>query len=154
MEEQKYPIYKFWAKWDQDNYENNFTGFNKMYRATPTAEELENDFNLFKESIEKNCVLLRWIESGYKYVEDESWVLKWFSHLTYNLFEKEEDAFESFHKFVNRKIKFNIDNGQWATDYRDYNKPYYCLMGAEDAWRWKLCGCDECKKIGQTAITH
>lgn len=154
MEEKKFPIYRFSARWDQVGFESNSTGDRKMYKTNPTQEELDADLALFKSSIEKKDNVIRWIDCKVEYVEDEVWVLRWFCHTSLNLFDNEEDAFESFQKFVDRKIRFNLDNGQWATDYRDYDKPYYCLMGAEDQWRWKLCGCDKCKELGQTAIIH
>jgi hypothetical protein len=153
MEEKKFPIYRFSAHWDQDNYENNSTSYREMYGENPAQEKLDSDLALFKSSIERKNNVIRWIDCKVEYVEDEVWVLKWFCHLTLNEFSKDE-AFESFENFVERKKQYNLDNGQWETDYFDYNKPFYCLMGAEDYWRWKICDCDECKKLHQTVIIH
>lgn len=41
MEEKKYPIYKFCASWDQDDFKNNCTDYFIMYKENPSAEQLE-----------------------------------------------------------------------------------------------------------------
>ena len=76
--------------------------------------------------------------------------------MTYNQFETDEEIEHSFYKFVDRKMKQNKKNGHGITEqyHYDKNRPFYCLMGAEDEWVWKICRCEECKKLGKITINH
>ena len=89
-----------------------------------------------------------------EFEDNEAWCLKWFSHMTYNLFDSQEEAFNSFHRFVQEKLPLHR-NQDLPEEYRVKNKlKTYCLMGAEDSWRWEICGCDKCKAEGMTIIKH
>jgi len=138
MKEIKYPIYKFSLRWNQDDYQNNSVGCSIMYKEIPTKEKLNNDLE------------------EYEYYEDEVWMLNWFNHITYNLFETDEEVERSFRNFIDRKMQINRKNGHGYTEHHHYNKdrPFYCFMGAEDEWRWKICRCDDCKRIGKITISH
>lgn len=69
------------------------------------------------------------------------WLPGWFHHTSLNIYPSEAEAFESFEKYVGENmIKHTRDE--------------ICLMGAEDRWRWRYCGCNECRRRGQTLITH
>jgi len=164
MEDKKFPIYKFFATWDQDNYENNGSSFYKMYKEEPTVEQLENDLNNYKLNIinkqnEEKHPVTDWKEIAYKYIEHESWVLHWFNHMTYNQFETDTEVEESFSNFIKRKKKQNMQNGHSATEMNysmPYNpdKPFYCFMGADESWRWKICRCEHCVAQGKITIDH
>jgi hypothetical protein len=52
MEEKKFPIYQFWATWDQDNYTNNGSGYTVMYKEEPTKEFLDSELAKYKERLE------------------------------------------------------------------------------------------------------
>lgn len=149
-EEKRYPIYSFAAEWDQDDYEHNGTGFTMMYKEKPTDEQLHIELENFKTKLENRHLesghpIIKWHRLEYSYVEDEVWALIWFYHMTYNQFENDSEALESFERFVTRKELQNIKEGHDAG---------YALMGAEDRWRWEVCHCDGCKKNGWVAINH
>jgi len=161
MKEIKYPIYKFSLRWNQDDYQNNSVGCSIMYKEIPTKEKLNNDLEEYKNyieqlQIEKNHPVINWLEEKYEYYEDEVWMLNWFNHITYNLFETDEEVERSFRNFIDRKMQINRKNGHGYTEHHHYNKdrPFYCFMGAEDEWRWKICRCDDCKRIGKITISH
>lgn len=163
MEEKKFPIYEFNLKWNQNNYRGNSSSINIMFKEIPTEDELQRSLNEFKTNTEKRHlqkgeVILEWLICEYKYVEDESWVLHWFNHMTYNQFGTDEEIEKSFDKFIDRKKLLNIQNGHRETEmrYRDDNmeKPFYCFMGAEDSWRWKICRCKHCIAQGKITIDH
>ena len=149
-EEKKYPIYRFTAEWDQDNYEHNGTGFSKMYQEKPTEEQLHIELENFKIKLENEQIgfghpIIKWHNIEYSFIENEVWALIWFYHMTYNKFENDGEALKSFDKFVRRKELQNIEEDHDAD---------YGLMGAEDRWRWEVCHCDGCKKNGWVAINH
>lgn len=164
MEEKKFPIYRFILRWNQDNYQDNGTSFSKMYKTEPSQEELEADLlNSKKFREDKNWdeghPIIEWLEARYEYVEHESWVLGWFNHMTYNQFETDEEIERSFQNFIDRKMLLNRQNGHGETEanYSEpYNpdKPFYCFMGAEGRWRWKICRCEHCVAAGKITIDH
>jgi len=46
-------------------------------------------------------------------------------------------------------------NGYYANEpHFGNNKPFCCLMGAEDSWRWKICRCEHCQKAEKITIDH
>ena len=60
---------------------------------------------------------------------------------------REVDMFYSTTYFFTVEEIFNNMN-------HDSKKPYYCLMGAEDYYRWKICRCEHCTKLGKITIDH
>jgi hypothetical protein len=156
MEEKKFPIYKFKASWNQDNFNNNGTGYSVMYKEEPTQEQLDNDLASLKKHIEEKYHVTEWLELRYEFYEYESWCLTWFSHYTYNQFDDDTEVERSFMYFIQRKMALNLQNGHHETVQGDFNnkKPFYCFMGAEDNWRWKICRCEHCQKAGKITIDH
>ena len=85
-----------------------------------------------------------------KLLRYETWSLTWFSHWTFDDGRSDEEYLASFARFVSR-----------MEDRDDY-----CLMGAEDRWRWKgrtddgkgetdpPCRCKHCKVKGLIKIDH
>jgi hypothetical protein len=179
MEEQKYPIYSFSAKWSQDGKQSerfpdkdlpegrisNGTRFTKMFKEKQTEEQLQN---YLKEWVEaclgrkmkkasqglKNPEL---IHSKVEYVEDATWNLTWFAHETFDTGQTDEEVLKSFNKFVDEKQRANIKKGEEEDP---------SLMGAEDRWRWRgrndddtedteaPCRCKHCKEQGFIRIIH
>jgi len=158
MEKKKYPIYKFNATWDQDDFRNNGTEYFIMYKENPTAKQLEEELLQFKLGIltRHNRVIFK--NAEYEFVEEESWCLGWFNHYTYNEFKTDLEIEESFRDYVARKETSNLKNGHQRNDInmkldlKEY--PYCCLMGAEDDYRWKICRCEHCTKLGKITIDH
>jgi hypothetical protein len=155
LEEKTYAIYRFLSKWDQPDYEGNLGAAYKMYAVDPTQEEIEKDLQHYKEDTEKRHEVIRWHELKSEYVEHETWMVRWFCHITFNRFETDDAAIASFRKFVERKMEQNIRNGHHNVERSNSsNAPFYCFMGAEDEWRWEVCHCEECQKSGMTIISH
>ena len=161
MEEKKYPIYSFSARWSQDGkwdgeypkwHEGlpegriwNSTGFSKIYKEEKTQEELDAIAKEWwermisrKEKDEKHPIInpeLDHLKAEYK--ENEVWVLTWFQHETFDVGQTDEEALESFQNYVDRvqanneKIERSMPEDEW------YKNGYKTLMGAEDRWRWR-----------------
>ncbi|MCK4259664.1 MAG: hypothetical protein KAX49_11840 [Halanaerobiales bacterium] len=87
-----------------------------------------------------------------KLLRYETWCLTWFSHWTFDDGRSDEEYLESFNSFVYRMQR--LPEGE------------YCLMGAEDRWRWKgmaddsktkteaPCRCKFCNAKGIIRIDH
>jgi hypothetical protein len=87
----------------------------------------------------------------------EVWCGGWFGHWTWDVGLSDEQILESFDRFVDRMKCLN-----------DREPDAYCLMGAEDRWRWygcetgdpgsgrtpPPCRCPMCKQRGVITIGH
>ena len=175
--EQAYPIYSTTVRWTQDigsNYElsdwqvkdlpkgrmYNSTGFTQMYKEEQNIEMLRHEvederipkyFDVKAEEHRLPIVNPRDVEIDVKFVRYETWCLEWFCHKTFDNGRSDEVYLASFERFVRRMQQL---------DEREY-----CLMGAEDRWRWKgitddgeqtppPCRCAGCRKAGVVRINH
>ena len=155
MLEKKYPIYRFSATWNQSDYKNNGTSCRQMYKEKLSDEEMNEKLEEFKTNVTKDKEEVEFISSTVEYIEDETWVGKCFCHFTFNQFDNDSEAEKSFEEFVDRKISLNLQHGHHRDDMNFASKePYYCLMGAEDRWRWEVCHCEHCEKNEWTIINH
>jgi len=176
--EKKYPIYSFSAKWSQTDVDGkygncqpkakdlpsgrfwNSTNFSKMYKEPQDQKSLDawfsdwwDKFKTGEKYINEDLELLH-LKVEFKAYE--TWHLTWFQHETFDEGQTDEEVLESFERFVSSKedLKFSSDHEQ------------YCLMGAEDRWRWyggldensnhrpAPCRCEDCKKQGMIRIAH
>jgi len=182
MEDKKYPIYNFSAKWSEikkdrtyseketkdlpDNQFWNSTSFKKMFKEEQTQEQLDIFIkNWWKKYAEfKKLDYVSNIILTSTFYEFESWVCTWFEHETFDVGQTDQEALDSFEQFVRR-----YENMQFKIPFPDpLPKNYHCLMGAEDRWRWHgakedgspdpesspPCRCKFCKKQGVIRIGH
>lgn len=184
LKEKKYFIYEFTLNWIQDGehdekYPKSHKGLKKgrvrnsvsksiMFKNELSDKEARVFLNKFykKNVIEKETIKHPYlIKKEYKFLRKDNWCLHWFNHWTFDEGQTDEEVISSFENFVYEKEEENRRNGQ--TEYHiDYSKPYYCLMGAEDRWRWSSvddngnqsskipCRCAGCRKNGIISINH
>lgn len=94
----------------------------------------------------------------------ETWCLGWFNHWTYDLGFDDAKVLACFSDYVMRTEITNQREGEVKNDH--WQEPY-CLMGAEDRYRWSgtadgdpsnrtdpPCRCSHCKKHGIVRIGH
>lgn len=179
-----YPIYKFNFRWSQDGVQDekypkwheglpegrtwNGTGFNKMFKEEKTQEWL----NAYAANWWANYIIKQQQDSKIKnpelvkieavFSEYETWYLTWFQHETFDIAQTDDEALRSFETFVTRKEILN--ERQQVIDGNDA----YCLMGAEDRYRWHgaepngdkndyspaPCRCKFCKEQDVIRIAH
>lgn len=105
------------------------------------------------------------VEHLVELVEQEEWVLTWFSHQTCDVGQTDAEALDSFQRFLDRKgVRMNYGYDRYLGC--EIQKDDYCAMGAEDRWRWSgandnhgnntppPCRCEGCKKAGMIRINH
>lgn len=180
--EQRFPIYQFKATWIQDGvhddkYPNWHKGlpegrvwdsvsFRKMYREEPNLREVQlylidwwDTYKLKKQERIKNPSIPLLSVELYEW---ETWCLNWFQHYTFDTGQNDLEVLASFERFIERKQRLNMESQ--AKDKTDV----YCLMGAEDRWRWHgaepdgegdtrspaPCRCKFCKEQGVIRIGH
>lgn len=76
------------------------------------------------------------------YDRHDTWIDSWFSHYTFNTALSDGELLASFARYVDRHLQ-------------DHYAEKFCLMGAEDAFRWRgPCRCDGCRERGIVKIDH
>lgn len=141
---------------------------NRMFRKRPDVSFLKQKYiNNFLE--EKKNINPTDIDIKIKLIDYETWCLAWFSHYTLDNGQSDVEILESFEKYVRRIQRRNQDEG-YMNDQGYWQEPY-CLMGAEDRWRWRAasengdnnqdpdkypppCRCNGCKERSVIAINH
>jgi hypothetical protein len=189
----KYPIYSFSIKVkDGINFslQEQWIENRNMFKHELSKEELDNEIKKCIEGIlarkkwtiidESKTSLGKYIEmsakeAGLKVIDQkigdvcyDSWVIEWFSHKTIDEGQDDKYFLDSFEEFVSRK------EDEIA---KSRENPTYCLMGAEDRWRWSgmiypenwnksqgfdkiqrdappPCRCKYCKEQGVVRINH
>jgi hypothetical protein len=159
--EKIFPIFITSATWSQDDLDrNNGTSFYRMYPIGTTIEQARQDAIKWWEELitsekyaDKNPQL---ISLNVRFFANDTWCITWFSHYTLNTHLSDAELLTSFENFTTRKRVENYNNGHDYDDRRDEAwGPFYCLMGAEDRWRWKdPCRCASCQKRGLVRIDH
>ena len=112
---------------------------------------------------------------AYRFLRWETWCLTWFSHYTFDVGQSDAAVRASFDRFVERMERLNREESHPGEPYTDTDgktwTPWvepYCLMGAEDRYRWcgsttgdekgertdPPCRCPHCKAQGVIRINH
>lgn len=186
VEENIYPIYSVTARWAMDDSRRdptdapywheglpegriwNGTSYSTMLQA-PDLQRVEREAHEWWEHYEKKGANPSELKLTVAFVRNEAWCSGWFSHWTFDTGQSDEEVLASFERFVCRMEDLNRREGKVVNGYRH---DAYCLMGAEDRYRWcaspagssivgfhterKLapCRCDGCKKQGIVRIDH
>ena len=158
MTEKEYPIYRLWMNMSDKGQS---VGMSKMYKEELTKEEQQAELREFMDTAldEKRydeptptirSLNLEVVDSGIEYERHDTWCLGWFQHYTCNVHLSDPELVQSFMRFVRRMLPLHRN-----IDRRDPALEIYCLMGAEDAWRWKKpCRCEYCQERGIVIISH
>lgn len=185
VEYKKYPIYIVLIKWtfEEHNYEKEITeqkpnGISHTWMEKEhLCEEALNlkaweMTNIYFERAEKESKPgvnnYSNVNVEYKFLREDSWCLKWFSHYTFDEGQDDKYFADSFREYVDRHQDINEKLEQkYKSEYEAMSKSeYVCLMGAEDSWRWGSfddngnqqysypCRCKHCKKAGIVSIHH
>lgn len=163
--ERLFPIYRFSLEYTVEyptKYWEDTTERMEVDYMSPqpmTARELDTHlrklwFNLLTSTrfsdtslADRGGKLISWGVSLHCY---DNWTLRWFQHETRNVHLSDDELLASFACFVSRKMP-----GQYALDFNIKGEEKYCLMGAEDRWRWKgPCRCEHCIEQGVVRIDH
>lgn len=167
--EQAYPIYKIKFSWIEQNGKENNTNWKVMFKEELSNDGQQEKLKQYGELLSKKYQNTECMGGSMEFVEYETWCIEWFCHYTFDTGQINQEVLDSFERFVRRKEDKNLANGHQIND-PNYNNPnwvdtYYCLMGAEDRWRWyggdsyehktdPPCRCEGCKKNGLIRINH
>jgi len=159
MEVKAYPVWRISARWNQKDYQNNCTGMTFSFRRNYSIKTMnrwaEKWWDKYKSRRLKDKEPIELLGLEVTFEGKEIWYLIWFNHKSLNYFPDEDSAFESFRNWLDKK---GYRYGNYSNDEigltSDFNDKKVCLMGAEQTWRWKYCGCKVCKRLGITIIKH
>jgi len=194
--ERAYPIYWLEAGWScdgeqRDDYGGNHdglpagriwngTGCCRMFKEPQSRQQLMVCLNALwtANAVEKAAEKGKWGNPApcllsYRFERWETWCGGWFSHHTFDTGQTDSEALASFKRFVWRMERLNDEETTYETftgsDGKEHTIPHapYCLMGAEDRWRWcgsedgspdkrtdPPCRCKFCKEQGVIRIGH
>ena len=178
MEDKRYPIYSLAMRWTckPTTHDNKPRPLNEYDKTHGLAEGRiwngSSQYTMFKEDQTPQQLDVKLLEY-WAYIKSsksssepelfslsvelklrESWCMTWFSHYTFDVGQSDEEARASFWSYVLRML---------SGPRRDNGDLEYCLMGAEDTWRWKSgsdtyegipCRCRYCKEQGVLRIAH
>jgi hypothetical protein len=173
-----YPRYKVVTSWKQES--DKFSGkvvpisceWDELSKEEKDPGDIIADItnNWFPKRIESKK--LQNVSDFIVKVEElnkEVWCLSWFSHWTFDIGMTDEQVLDSFSRYVKR-VKCANEHFRYSIDSKNgsqYRNDYFCLMGAEDRYRWRgcetaeprtdtdpPCRCEYCKKHGVVRIDH
>ncbi len=182
-----YPVVNISARWGQntdgkpykqgdcpddlpEGYQWKGTYWSELERKPRSPEELSvwayeewwPKYNLGLKEKEIGTNILD-VEVTVEFRRWEVWCLNWFSHWTWDVGLSDSKVLESFQRFVFRTQEANLIEGKMDDGWTDK----YCLMGAEDRYRWSgsaddgstnrtdpPCRCTHCKRRGVVTINH
>ena len=144
IEETLFPIYDIGTRWLQQCEPNkeyvkwqtadapsgmffNSTSFYQGFKEEPNNSELDKIARKRWEKLkdkyngESPVIIIH-------FIENESWWITWFEHVTFDIGQSDEDVLASFRRYVHRKQ----EQGR-----REHNDSSYLLMGADDRYRWR-----------------
>ena len=189
--ERAFAIFSVTLKWTEDHEGGerpNGTQSYRMYRDHPGDEMVLADARLWwayqlgkpASSFKEGSPILRDLHPrdvriDVKFVRHEVWCIGWFDHWTFDLGLSDAKVLASFQHFVFRMEDLNHRETRYVkNDKTGYTHPIapYCLMGAEDNWRWHgvkddiagngtsdehtppPCRCKHCRAASVVRINH
>lgn len=173
MEDVKYPIYRFEARWTEkrvkmNEYDDthglpvtrcwNGTSLYRMFKEDQSRQQLDVILLEFWQKYEKRGEEVELFSLHAELERHESWCLTWFSHYTFDVGQTDEEAVLSFNRYVDRMTRM-----PGFEDFHNNNYKGITLMGADEKWRWRSgsydydkipCRCKLCKEQGVLRIAH
>ncbi len=173
IEDAKYPIYQFSARWTQkrvtpEDYDDthglppgrlwNSTSWSRMFREDQDRKQLDIILLDWWGKYEKNGEECELFSLHAEFERRETWCLTWFCHETFDVGQTDEEAVASFRRYVRRMMR---EPG--FENFEREGVKGFTLMSAEDEWRWRSgsdeyegipCRCEHCKAAGMLRIAH
>jgi hypothetical protein len=188
--EKAYPIFDVRARWSRDFGNHNVetygpkwfeglpegrlwdsTGWSKMPREEIVSRRsiMEEEERVWWPEYKATDKMQEWNPADLTITVEfrrwETWCMSWFSHWTWDLGLDDGQVLQSFERYVDRTEQLNRKEGEVVNGH--FQEPY-CLMGAEDRYRWHgrtvgkgddeqtdaPCRCPCCKERGVVSVDH
>lgn len=181
-----YPVYSFRARWEQedDDHPTEATSYSKMLRKPPGEEKLREELLGWYSYVEarddrNQQPVSGGVELEAEFTHEETWVLSWFQHWTFDVGQTDQETLDSFQRFVDRHRWYHgwhvaavLDESMKRRVRDRLGHDPLQLMGAHDRFRWGCkpdggsimgfgeergdppCRCEGCQERGVLTIDH
>ena len=155
MNEKKYPIYNVTSKWKESSISVSI-----MFKHHLSYIQKKLLISDFEKGLRQKNDISSHITTTVRFLEFESWCLTRFNHYTFNEHYTDNEILESFERFVQRKmpgqeaLSKSIRNRNLPNQPDENPDDFYCLMGAEDRFRWNICRCEKCRTRHVVTLDH
>lgn len=142
----KFPVYQFSIKFKHKGklkeaiYVENM--YSKKFNEEDSKEEMASIMYSFEDKYPK--ISKNFTQMEFKAIRWEEWYSEYSFHFTFQLFEDEKSAFDSFRAYLKEKIEECRQSGTSTEGLKE----------AENESLWMICPCDGCKSEGKTTLLH
>ena len=142
----KFPVYQFRitfkhkGKLKEAIYVENM--YSKEFNEEDSKEEMASIMYSFEDDYPRISKIFT--QMDFDVVRWEEWYFEYSFHFTFQLFEDEKSAFDSFRAYIKEQVEECIKSGTSTEGLKE----------AENESLWRLCPCDECKEEGKTTLLH
>ncbi len=141
-----FPVYQFSITFKHKGKIKKAVYEERMYPEELMEEDAKDEMASIMYSFEAKYLRIskNFTQMEFDVVRWEEWHSEYSFHFTFQLFEDEKSAFDSFRAYLKEKVD----------ECRKSGTSTECLKEAEDEALWRLCPCDECKEEGKTTLLH
>ena len=142
----KFPVYQFSIKFKHKNKLKEAIYVENLYPEEFTEEEAKDEMASLMYSFEDKYprISKNFTQMEFKAIRWEEWHSEYSFHFTFQLFEDEQSAFDSFRAYLKEKVEECMKSGIPIDD----------LEEAKNEALWIICPCDGCKSEGKTTLLH
>ena len=142
----KFPVYQFSITFKDKGKLKEAIYVENMYSEEFNEEDAKDEMAYLMYSFEDKYPKISKIftQMEFKVVRWEEWYSEYSFHFTFQLFEDEKSAFDSFRDYLKEKIE----------ECRQSGIPIDDLEEAKNEALWIICPCDGCKSEGKTTLLH
>ena len=142
----KFPVYQFSIKFKHKGKLKEAVYEERMYPEEFTEEDAKDEMASLMYSFEDKYprISKNFTQMEFKVIRWEEWYSEYSFHFTFQLFEDEKSAFDSFRAYLKEKVEECRESGTSTEGLKE----------AENESLWLICPCDECKEEGKTTLLH
>ena len=142
----KFPVYQFSIKFHDKGKLKKAVYAEDMYPKEFNEEDAKTEmaYLMYSFEIEYPRISSVFTSMDFDVVGWDEWYSEYSFHFTFQLFEDEKSAFDSFRQFIKEK----------AEECRKSGTSTEGLKEAENEDLWRICPCDNCKQEGKTTLLH
>ena len=142
----KFPVYQFSIKFKHKGKLKEAVYEEGMYPEEFIEEDAKDEMASIMYSFEDKYPRISKIftQMEFDVIRWEEWHSEYSFHFTFQLFEDEQSAFDSFRAYLKEKVEECMKSGIPIDD----------LEEAKNEALWIICPCDGCKSEGKTTLLH
>lgn len=142
----KFPVYQFSIQFKHKGKLKKAVYEERMYPEEFIEEAAKAEMAYLMYSFESKFPRISAIftNMAFDVIRWEEWYSEYSFHYTFQLFEDEKSAFDSFRTYLKEKVEECRKSGTSTEGLKE----------AENEDLWRICPCDNCKQEGKTTLLH